>query len=92
MDQRLTARNGHHGGAALIHGVEAFLRRQALVQDGIRIVDLAAAGAGEVAAEQRFQHQDKRVALAAQHALLHHIGANHGHLSYGYGHLQSLLA
>jgi len=60
--------------------VHALLHRHALVQDLIGIIDLAAAGAGQVAAEQRLQHQHQRVLLARQ-LLLHHIGADLGGLA-----------
>ncbi len=51
-----------------------------------RVLDLAAAGAGQVAAEQRLQHQHQRVALHARNALLHHIGADPGRLLQGKAH------
>ena len=53
------------GRAALIDRAEALLGREVLLQNVGRILDLAAAGAGQVAAEQRLQHQHQRVALAA---------------------------
>jgi hypothetical protein len=52
------------------------LHREPLVQDLGRVVDLAAARAGEVAAEQRLQHQHERVALATLEVLAHDVGAN----------------
>ena len=64
VDQRFAARNGDHRRAALVDRVEALLHRQALVQDGVRIIDLAAADAGKIAAEQRFQHEHERVTFA----------------------------
>ncbi|MNT18286.1 hypothetical protein D3C72_1534770 [compost metagenome] len=80
VQQRLAAGDGHHGRAALVHGLQAFRHGQALVQDGVRIVDLAAAGAGEVAAEQGFQHQGERIALLPGEVLASNIGANAGDL------------
>ena len=74
--QRLAARDRHHRRAALVDRVEAFLHREAPVEDRIRIIDLAAAGAGEIAAEQRLQHEHERVALAAHELLLHEVGAD----------------
>jgi hypothetical protein len=68
VDQRLAAGDRHHRRAAFVGRVPAFLRRHAAVEDRIGIVDLAAADAGEVAAEQRLQHQHQRIALAAQAA------------------------
>jgi len=76
VDQRLAAGDRHHGRAALVDGVEAFLDRQPLVEDRIRIIDLAAAEAGEVAAEQRLEHQHERIALAAEQLLLEQICAD----------------
>jgi fructosamine-3-kinase len=81
VDQRLAARNGDHRRAALVDGVEAFLHRQALIEDGVGIVDLAAADAGEVAAKQRLQHQHQRIAFAAFQALPHDVGTNSRHLA-----------
>ena len=74
------------GRAALVDRLHAFGDRQALVQDLRRIVDLAAAGAGQVAAEQRLQHQHQRVALAPEQMLLHHIGADAERLVQRHGH------
>ena len=56
VDERLAAGNCDDWSAAFVHGVEAFLHRQALIEDRIRIVDLAAAYAREIAAKQRLQH------------------------------------
>ena len=76
MDQRLSPRYRHHRRAALIDGVQALLHREATVEDRIGIVDLAAAGAGQIAAEQRLQHQHQRIALAAPQLLLDDIAAD----------------
>ena len=76
VDQRLAAGNGDHRRAALVDRVEAFLHRQALVQDRVGIIDLAAADAGEIAAEQRFQHQHQRIALASGQPLPQHVSAD----------------
>ena len=64
VDQRLAAGDRHHGRAALVDRVEAFLDRQPAIEDRIGIVDLAAADAGEIAAKQRLQHQHERIAFA----------------------------
>ena len=48
--------------------------------------DLAAARAGEVAAKQRLQHQDERIALTAQEMLLDDIGADLRNVTERYGH------
>ena len=63
-------------GAALVDGCEAFIERQALGEDLLGVVDLAAARAGEVAAEERLEHQDERVALDAAEALLEEVLAD----------------
>ena len=76
VDQRLAAGNRDHRRAALVDGVEAFLHRQPPVEDRVRIVDLAAAEAGEIAAEQRLEHQHQRVALATHELLLEQICAD----------------
>ena len=86
VEQRLAAGDRHHRRAAFVDRFEAFCDRQALVQDRVGIVDLAAAGAGEVAAEQRLQHQHERIALDAHEALLRHIGADADHLVERNGH------
>jgi hypothetical protein len=86
VDQRLAAGNRHHRRAAFIGRVPAFLRRHAAVEDGIRIVDLAATDTGEVAAEQRLQHQHEGVAFAAKQFLLDQITADTHFLEEGYSH------
>src|SRR5665213_3453530 len=57
MEEGLAAGDRHDGRAAFVDRLEAFRDREALVQDLVGIVDLAAAGAGEVAAEQRLEHE-----------------------------------
>src|SRR5581483_5727444 len=86
MDQRFAARNGHHGGPALVDGVETFLDRQAPVEDRVRVIDLAAARAGKIAAEQRLEHQHERIPLAAHQLLLEQIGADPDFFMEGYDH------
>src|SRR6185312_11699953 len=76
MEQRLTAGDRYYRGAALVDRLEAFLDREALIENDVGIIDLAAAGAGEIAAEQRLQHEHQRVALHAHEALLGDIGAD----------------
>src|SRR5262245_22451747 len=76
MDQRFATWNCNHRGATFIHRIKALLNRQALVQDRIRIVDLAAASTSEIAAKQGFQHQNERIALAAPYLLSKEIGSD----------------
>ena len=65
-----------HRRAAFVDRLEALRHRQTLVEDLVGVVDLAAAGAGEVAAEQRLQHEHERVALNPAQMLAHHISAD----------------
>ena len=44
-----------------------------LLQDVGGILDLAASGAGQIAAEQRLQHQDQRILLSAGKLLPEHV-------------------
>jgi hypothetical protein len=64
VDERLAARDADHGRAAFLDGVEALLRGQALIENVVGILDLAATGAGKIAAEERFEHQHEGVTLA----------------------------
>src|SRR5205807_5055295 len=70
--------------AAFVDRREAVGERQALVENLVRIIDLAAARAGKIAAEQRFEHQDERKAFTSRQALTHHIGADLPHLQNRY--------
>ena len=85
VDQRLATRDRDHRRAAFLHRPDTILDGQALVQDGIRVVDLAAARTGQIAAKQRLQHQHQGVAALAREALLHDVGADAQLLDQGYG-------
>ena len=87
VHQRFAAGNGDHRRAALVHGFEAFFGGQFLLQDVRGILDFAAAGAGQIAAEQRLEHEDKRVALAPRKLLLEDVGCNRPRLRNRYRHL-----
>ena len=65
MHQRLAAGDGDHGRAAFVDRAEAFVGREVLLEHVRGILDFAAAGAGQIAAKQRLQHQHQRIALAA---------------------------
>ena len=80
MQQRLAAGDGDHGRAAFFDGGEALLGRELLLEDVRRILHLAAAGAGQVAAEERLEHEHKRIALVAREPLLEDVGCNRPHL------------
>ena len=90
MQQRLAAGDRDDRRAAFVDRRHAFVVRQALVEDLVRIVDLAAAGAGQVAAEQRLQHQHQRIALAPGEMLAQHIGADAGRLQQRNSHVTLL--
>ena len=51
VQKGFSAGDGDHGCAAFVDGLQAFLEAEALVEDGGGVIDLAAPGAGEVAAE-----------------------------------------
>src|SRR5437868_15168500 len=66
--------------------METFLHRQSAVEDRVRIVDLTASRTGEIAAEQRFQHQNQRIALAPEQLLLEEVSPNSHFLEERYFH------
>ena len=76
VQQRFAARDDDDRRAAFIGRRDALVDTQALVEDRVGIVDLAAAGAGEVAAEQRLEHQHERIAPDALEVLSDDIGAD----------------
>jgi hypothetical protein len=86
VHERLAARDGHDGGAALVDGLETLLDGEVLPEDLARILDLAAARTGEVAAEQRLEHEDERVLLAPTIPLREHVARDGPHLRDGYAH------
>src|SRR3989442_13866286 len=65
VQQRLSASDGPHWSAAFVNRREALLDREALIQDFVGIIDLAAAGARQVAAKQRLEHEHQRIASAS---------------------------
>ena len=92
VHERLAARNAHDGRPALFHGLETGLDRQVLLEDLGRVLDLAAAGAGEVASEEGLEHQDERVALPATQLLLEDVARDGVHLGNRHAHLVSDLS
>src|SRR5574337_901863 len=74
VNEGLAAGDGDERRSALIDRVEAFLDREAPVENGVGIVDLAAARARKIAAEERLQHQNQRIALAPRELLFQEIG------------------
>ena len=91
MHQRLAAGDGHHRRAALVDRAEALLGREVLLEHVRGILDLAAAGASQVAAEQRLQHQHQRIALAAVELLLQDVGRDRPHLRNWNTHAENLV-
>ena len=61
MDEGLAAGNGDHRCAAFIDGMQRVGDAHASLQHLLRMVDLAAAVAGQIALEQRLQHQHQRI-------------------------------
>ena len=82
VHKRFPARNGNHGRAALIHRTEALLGRELALEHVGGILDLAAAGASQVAAEQRLQHQHQRILLPPGKLLPYDIAGHRPHLRY----------
>ena len=80
VHKRLAARDGYYRCAAFLHGLEAFFRRKLLFEDVGRVLDLATTCAGKVAAEQRLQHEDERIALASCEFLLYDVARYSPHL------------
>ena len=80
VDERLPARDAHDRRAALFRRRPALLRRQALVQDMIGILNLPAAGARKVAAKQGLQHEDERVPLDPLELPGEHVRCDGEHL------------
>ncbi len=65
MHERFAAGDGDHRRAAFVYGAKTFLRREIFFQDMGRVLDLAASGASQVAAEQGLEHEHERVLFAA---------------------------
>src|SRR5262249_40472106 len=90
VNKRFAARDCHHGRAAFIGGIEAFLHRETAVEYGIRVIDLAATKASKVAAKERLQHQHQRVAFPPKQLLLEDIRTDADFLEIRDWHLLSL--
>ncbi len=76
MDQGFATGDADHRRAAFLDRVEALLRGQALVENVGGVLDLTATGAGQIATEERLQHQHQRVALATLQLLGDNVGGN----------------
>ncbi len=86
VQQRLAAGDRHHGRAALLDGAEHVLDREALAQDLGRVLDLAAARAGQVAGEERLDLDDEGVVLGLLQAVPHEMGTDTDVLAEGNWH------
>src|SRR5579875_144325 len=84
--ERLTARNRDDGGTALLDCRHRLLDRHAPAQDVVRMLDLAAARAGEVALEQRLERQHQRILLAPAQPLGEDVPADLEALTQRYAH------
>src|SRR5581483_8445703 len=91
VHQRLAARNAHDGRAALLDRSQALLDAQVLLEDRRRVLDLAAAGAGEIAPEERLEHQNERVALAPRQLLAEDVRRDRPHLRQRNAHVRRIL-
>ncbi len=76
VQQRLAAGDRNHRGAALFDCLEALFRREFGLEDVRGILNLSAARTGEVAAEQRLEHQHERIPFAPAELLLQNISCN----------------
>ena len=65
---------------ALIDGAEALFRGEVLFEDLGRELNLAATGAGQVAAKQRLQHEHQRIPFATAQAVADHVPRDGPHL------------
>jgi len=76
MDEGFTSGDGDHWGPALIRCVPALLGGESFVENVIGILDFTAACAGKVATEERFEHEDERIAFVATEFLSENIRRN----------------
>src|SRR5262249_15127026 len=77
VQKRLAAGDRYDRRAAFVDRAKRVLDRHALLQNLVRVIDLAAAGAGEIAPEQRLEHQHERIALTTGETLPHDVAADH---------------
>src|SRR5208282_3628048 len=70
MKERLAAGDRDHRGAAFFDRGKALLGCELLLKNVRRVLHLSAAGAGQVAAEERLEHEHKRIPLSPGEALL----------------------
>ena len=81
VQQGFATRDDDHWRAAFFRRLDTLVDAEALIEDCVRVIDLAATGAGEVAAEQRLEHQDQRIAPDALEVLSDNVGADPNRLA-----------
>ena len=69
MEQGFASRNRNDRGRAFVHRRETLLRREMGAKNLAGMLDLPAAATGEIAAEERFEHQHERVPAVAPEPL-----------------------
>src|SRR6185503_5649780 len=83
VQQRLATGDRDHRRPAFLYRLKTLFRRELALEDMAGILDLAAAGTSQVAAEQRLQHQDERIPLASGELLPDDISSNRPRLRNG---------
>ena len=91
VHERLAARDRHHRRAALLDRRERLLDRHPLLEDVLRVLDLPAERAGEIALEERLQLDQQRELLVTLDLLLGEITARPELLAERHGHQRHLL-
>src|SRR5271165_3853913 len=76
MNEWFAPRDGDNWRAALVDGLQTLASGQPPIENRLGVVDLAASGAGEVATEQRLQHQNQWIAIPARQLLFQKIKAD----------------
>jgi hypothetical protein len=90
VQQRLASGDDDDGRPALVDGFKALGNTQALIEARIGLVDLAACGAGQIAAEQRLEHQNQRIAPHTAQMAAENVRADPDFLLQGNSHGGSL--
>src|SRR4029077_3899195 len=86
VHERLPAGDGHHRRAALLDRPDRLVHRHPLLQERVRLLDLPAPGALEVAREQRLQLDQEGELVMARQLLAHQVGPDPQALSQWHGH------
>jgi hypothetical protein len=80
MDHRFATGNTNDRGATFHSRRQTLFNRKPLIQHMIRILNLPAAGAGQITSEERLQHQHERIPLHPAQLLGEHILRDSCHL------------